>query len=298
MLDGSAFQSDVSVLGRDGCISALARPESNACETMEKFAETYKWIVSNWTNILAGIVASIIVLTLQVVVRALSLALAALVTLRWRLKLLWRLGKIQRVYVVSGAISGVSDDVQSAILAGPDATAASTLIAMAGLLYPKAEISHVYSSSFPRDLYKEHMIVVGGPVNNICTATIFQFIGNHISFTDDFEMIFSEVTYETTYDDDDKPIRDHGAIIRIDNPFDPSKNIIMAVGCDTYGVLAAALLISTRPDARRARAKLFRRLGFRKYFRPQRYIAVVGCDIIGNDIGQVWLRDFSRIKTD
>ncbi len=40
-----------------------------------------EWLGQNWGNVLAGIVASLIVLALQVVTRALALVLATLVTL-------------------------------------------------------------------------------------------------------------------------------------------------------------------------------------------------------------------------
>lgn len=257
-----------------------------------------KWFSTNGSNILAGIVASSIVLALQVFSRAASLALAVLVTLRWSLRLLWRLRDPRRVYVVSGAITNVSEEIKSVILAGPDAIATSTLIATVGFLYPKAEVRHVYSSRFARESYKDHMVVVGGPVNNTCSADMLNHLGTHCSF-DNFKLMLpclQNKSYEAQYDEQEKPIKDYGAVIRMINPFDKSKDTLLVVGCETFGVLAAAMLISSRPDAKDARSQLRKRLGIRKYFKRQSYIAVVECDVLGNDIGCVSLKEFFRIK--
>ena len=247
-------------------------------------------------NVIAGIVASGIVLLLQGFVRTVSLILAAFITLKWRLRILWRIDKPNRIYVVSGAITAVNEYVKSAILAGPDAEAASTLIGTAGLLYPEAEIKHVYCSSFAKDFYKEHLIVVGGPVNNSCTAAALEYIKEHIYFNEDLQMVLPNQVFECTYDSTDHPIRDYGAVIRINNPFDYTKDIILAVGCDTHGVLAAALLISSRRDSKHFRRVLQKELGIRKYLGKQNFIAVVECEVLGNDIGISSIKYFSRLK--
>jgi len=258
-----------------------------------------KWFTSNGSNILASVVAAAIVLGFQIISRAASLALAVLVTLRWSLRLLWRLRDPGRVYVVSGAITNVSEEVKSVILAGPDAIATSTLIATVGLLYPKAEVRHVYSSTFARDSYKDHLVVVGGPVNNTCCSDLLAHISTKCSFGENLEFVvpcLSNQTYEAAYDQEQNPIKDYGAVIRMVNPFDKSKDVLLVVGCDTFGVLAAAMLISSRPDAKEARVQLRKRLGLRKYFRRENYIAIVECDVLGNDIGCVSLKDFVRLE--
>ncbi len=254
------------------------------------------WIKTNFNNIVSGIVASVIVLLLQVIVKTLSMILSAFLTIRWRLKLIWRIDNPQRIYVVSGAIEEVSEKVKSVVLAGSDAEAASICIGTSGLLYPEAEVKHVYSSSFTREFYKEHLIVVGGPVNNTCTAAIINHIKEDVSFTDDFEMLVSDQVFETNYDENDRPTKDYGAIIRINNPYDHQRDIILVVGCDTYGVLAAAMLISSRNDSQLARKALQKKLGFKKYLFKQNFIAVVECGVLGDDIGNISLKYFKNIK--
>jgi len=263
---------------------------------MFPYASTAKqWLTQNWGNILAGIVASFIVLALQVVSRALTLMLVTFITLKWRLRLLWSLGHPQRIYVVSGAVSGVSEEVKAIVLAGTDAEAANSLIATAGLLYPEVDVRHVYSSIFCRDFYKEDLIVVGGPINNSCAASVLPELAPQIHF-DEFSLVVADSTYDTILSNEGNPVRDYGALIRITNPFDVSKSVIMAVGCDTYGVLAAALLGSTRREAINARKSLFSELGCRKYFRAQSYIAVVECDVLGNDVGEIRLMQVVRLN--
>jgi hypothetical protein len=196
---------------------------------------------------------------------------------------------------VSGAIKGVSEEIKGVVLAGPDAEASSTMLATVGLLYPSAEVRHMYSSSFPQELYKETLVVVGGPLNNACTATFLRSIDT-ISFNQDFQMVLpGGETCEGSYDGE-SAVHDFGAIIRVANPFDPSKDVLLLVGCDTYGVLAAALSVSPRIDAASARTALHRGLGWRKYLRRPSYVAVVECDVLGNDVGNVTLRSVRGLR--
>lgn len=247
-------------------------------------------------NLIAGMLASIIVLTLQIFVKSISIMLVSFFELKWKLRILWQINKPKRLYIVSGAIEGVSEYVKSVVLAGADAEAANTLIGTTGLLFPETEIRHVYSSYFVKEFYKEHLIIVGGPINNSCTAAAFEFLMEDISFSKDFEMVVDGLKFETIYDKKNNPIKDYGAVIRTNNPFDSTKDILLVVGCDTYGVLAAAMLISSMPDAKLARKLLYKKLGLKRYFFKQNFIAIVGCNVLGNNIGDISLRYFKKLK--
>lgn len=212
------------------------------------------------------------------------------------LRLLWRMRSPRRIVVVSGAIHGVGKAVKSVVLAGPDADAANALVATAALLYPKAEIQHVYSSTLPPELYKENLVVVGGPVNNKCAAAVLEQAAENISFKNRFDLVVSGTAYETTCDRSGRPLRDHGAILRIANPFDESKDIVLTAGCDTYGVLAASMTISPKSEAADARERLLTRIRSRKRLGVLDYVAVVDCDVLGNDVGNVRLRAFRAVE--
>ncbi len=257
------------------------------------------WVKVHYTdiniNIFAGIIASIIVLSLQGVVKTVSMMIAAFITLKWQLRLIWCFEKPNRIYVVSGSILGVNENVKSVILAGPDADAANMLIGTLGLLYPEAEVKHMYSSSFMREFYKEHLVIVGGPVNNDCTALILDQLKEYIMFNNELEMVVSSNKYTTLYNKEDHPVKDYGAIIKIKNPFSPSKDVVMAIGCDTHGVLAAASLLSSRPDDKKAKSMLKKSMGIRRYFQKISFIAVVECEVLGNDISKVELVNYQRL---
>jgi hypothetical protein len=248
-----------------------------------------------YINLVAGLLASFIVLTFQTLVRTVSLILASIFTIKFRLFQVWQIKKPQRIFVVSGAIGfQVPVEVQTAILAGPDADAASTVIATLGLLYPDVEIQHVYSSTFPLESYKENLVVIGGPINNSCTAIFMEHIKDKAFYNAEFELVLGESKFTTQYDGD-RAEKDFGSVIRMQNPFNHSKDVIIVSGCDTHGVLAAATLISSRNEANRARNNLRKALGIKTYFQPQDYIAVVECVVLGNDIGHIITKEVLKI---
>ncbi len=108
----------------------------------------------NIGNILTGIIASFIVLALQSSANAFATVFSNIVLQRYRLSKLWCFPRCDRIYIISGSLEGVSQEVRNVILAGPDSDAASSAIATLGMLYPKTEIRHVYSSNFSADFAK------------------------------------------------------------------------------------------------------------------------------------------------
>lgn len=250
-----------------------------------------------YINIVAGLVASLIVLLGQSLVRTLSLIIASFFTLRYQLKALWYLRKPQRIYVVSGAIANNAPaDVKTAILAGPDSDAANTLIATIGLVYPKTLVSHLYSSALPKELFKENLIVVGGPINNTCSKLVLDQVIEIIHF-EGFQLCDSTSQYSTIYDENDIALVDYGVVLRIDNPFDLTKDLILVAGCDTYGVLAAATLISLKEEASRQRSSIRKKLGFKKFLLKQNYYVIVQCSVLGNTISQLKIVKFKKINS-
>jgi hypothetical protein len=265
---------------------------------IDKFLEwmnTYKADI--YINIIAGIIASFIVLLGQTLVRTLSLIIASFFTLRYQLRALWYFKRPQRIYVVSGAIAtDTPTDVKTAILAGPDADAANTLVATIGLIYPKALVSHVYSSALPKEFYKENLIVVGGPVNNTCSKLVLDQVKEMIHF-DGFQLFDSTGQYSATYDENDNALVDYGIVLRISNPFDPTKDLILVAGCDTYGVLGAATLISLKEEVSKQRSSIQKMLGFKNFFSKKNYYAIVQCSVLGNDISQIKIVKFSKFDS-
>ncbi len=265
---------------------------------MNIFDSLFQWMHDNSNdiniNLIAGLIASLVVLAFQTLVRSISLIIASFFTLRYQIKLLWQLRKPERIFVVSGSIE-TPLDVKTAILAGPDADAANTLIATLGLIHPEAEIHHVYSSAFPKELYKENLIVVGGPVNNSCSRDVLEQFKNEVCF-DEYILKVGNDEYEASYDENDEPLSDFGLVIRSDNPFDCTKDLILVAGCDTHGVLGAATSISLKSDAINTRKKFKSLLGFRYFFLKTNYLAVTKCNVLGNDISGLDVIKFKIIE--
>lgn len=254
------------------------------------------WLTTYRDTIFTGVVASLIVLALQAFVRAVSIALAAIVTIKWRLRPIWGFKTPGNIHIVSGSIENVSEGVRAAILAGPDADAASTIIAATGLLYPEAHVRHFYSSHFLRDLWSENLIIVGGPVNNSCARGILdQYKDKESPIFDGFTLVSpTGKRYETIYDEQDVPIKDFGVLMRAVNPFDKSKDMLLMAGCDTYGVLAAAKLASHERFVRGAQKSLQKTLGFRRYLGGSDFVAVVECTVLENDIANLVVLEVVR----
>jgi hypothetical protein len=268
---------------------------------MDLINKSVQWLItcSNeiGINVIAGLTASIIVLFSQTLVKTAALIIASLFSIKFQLSKIWQIRRPQRIYVVSGSIGvDVPTEIKTAILAGPDADAASSVIATLGLLYPQAEIQHVYSSSFPREEYKENLVIIGGPVNNQCAASFLDYVKDRAHYTKDFEFVTNNSRYSTQYDKNQHSILDYGVIIRITNPFNNARDVIIISGCDTHGVLAAATLISSKNETKVARRKLRSFLGLKSYFYQQDYVAVIECAVLGNTIGHIKTKEVLHIN--
>jgi len=249
-----------------------------------------------YINIIAGLVASLIVLLGQTLVKTVSLIIASFFSLRYQLRALWFFRKPQKIYVVSGTIANdTPTEVKTAILAGPDADAANVLVATIGLIYPKALVSHVYSSALPKEFYKENLVIVGGPVNNICSKLVLDQVYDLIHF-EGFYLCDSSSQYSATYDENDNVLVDYGIVLRIENPFDSTKDLFLIAGCDTYGVLGAATLISLREEVSKQRSSIQKMLRQKNFFLKKNYYVIVKCSVLGNDISQIKIEKFSKFN--
>jgi hypothetical protein len=249
----------------------------------------------NTGNILSGIIASFIVLVLQSSANVAATVFANIVLQRYRLSKLWCFPRCDRVYVISGSLEGVSQEVRNVILAGPDSDASSSAIATLGMLYPKTEIRHVYSSNFSADFAKDNICVIGGPVNNQISKQLLTFFKGKITFDNNDNLIAFGKTYSPEYGLDDKCTIDYGILIQVSNPLFSDARTIAFMGCETFGVLAASLAASNRLDGREARREIERRLGFSRFFRRPSYVAVVSCNVLDNDIVGIRLEDIHPV---
>lgn len=254
------------------------------------------WIAKNFDSIVAGIIASIIVILLQTFTRATALIIAAWANKSLLLSPVWGFTSSTRLYVVSGSIENVAQQVRNAILMGPDADAANEAITTTRLLRPKMRISRIYSPSYPDEFLKEDIVSVGGPVNNAVTRKLMAFISDFVIF-EGFVLKdrIAGHDYETVYEAD-KVHHDYGLILKLPNPSGFPTEILILAGCDTHGVLAAARAVSLHPDGKTALKALRKRLGLFAHFRRNYYMAIVGCKAVGNEVGNLELIDFHSLR--
>ncbi len=261
------------------------------------------WFESLWHNetskdiiigILSSILASIIVLFSQSFVNIITFVL----TKKFILYKLWRWNNPKRMFIVSGSINKLSE-ITSAILTGLDAEAAHRLIATAHMLYPEAEIEHVYSSDsnlFSQEYYRENLIIVGGPINNKCSQYFLKRYVSIVEFIDDddqyFKIKFQNKIYTPTEN------IDFGLIVRDINPlnrFNKSKSILLVAGCDSFGGLAAAKVIDYYRDVTlETQKKLFYSI-YRHLFKSKNYLALISCEKLGETVTNISLVDFHII---
>lgn len=269
-------------------------------QDLSLISEIQSWITDNFNSIVTGMVASVIVLLSQSLVRAIALLIASWVSRSLSLSPIWGFHSSDGIYVISGTIDEVSEEIRGAILMGPDADAANESIATIRFLRSKVRIFRFYSPKYPNELLRENLISVGGPINNYVTSKLMSSVSDLVSFE---EFILknnvSNETYETEYEDEDEKtaIQDYGLILKLPSPYAQNTDVLVLAGCDTYGVLAAARAISLHPDGKRTVRQILRKLGPLLYFKNNYYFGIFRCDVIGNDIGNIKLMDFQKIKS-
>jgi hypothetical protein len=237
------------------------------------------------------------VLVLQTVVKTSSALLSAWARGVLKLGPLWGFRGVERLYVVSGSISDVRQEVRDAILMGPDADAANECIAALRFLRPRTRVVRMYSPSFPDEMLKENVVAVGGPVNNPVTEKVMQPLSRIVKF--DAALILHDLLagsqFETKYSDGNTVERDYGLILKLPNPMRIGGELLVLAGCDTHGVLAAARAISPHPDGTGTSHAIRAQLGFGAFARKDYYMAVVSCNAVGNEVGTLQLVAFHRL---
>lgn len=249
--------------------------------------------------ITAGIVSSVIVLALQFLVVAGTQSVSDLLTQRRLVRGLWRLRKAERIFLVTGSVESLAGQPSSvdaspvaqtasstAYLAAPDAQAAGAARLALDMLFPRADVVQMASPEFPRDLYSSDVVTVGGPINNRCTREFLASIPG-ITF-DGLTLVTPEGTrFEPAIAAAGSPATtDYGLVVSVPNPFDSSRRWIVIAGCDTGGVLAAAMTLSPTKPGRSCAKAIRKELGWKNWtFGAMPYFAVVKTLTAGNIAG-------------
>ena len=263
----------------------------------EQIAENLRsiltWLSTQTDSIASGIVASAIVIVVAEVY-----GLGQLLFQNRSDRRLWKLRKPSELHVVSGSIGNTNPFVQ-APTSWPDANAASILIHKCKMIYPKARIVHSFSCD--PDILTSDLIAVGGPVYNEATRQLIHRIENFVSFQQSggthSEAFHSLVVQNDTYApefQDGRISRDFGAIVRMRNPLSAHLNdVILVIGCETFGVLASALVLVGDEIARGARKELQKCLSPLRRFSD--FVAVFSCEPLRYSVGAVSFVKFYKL---
>lgn len=127
-------------------------------------------------------------------------------------------------------------------------------------LYPSIDLKYCTSNEFkalPGSPHAENLIILGGPDYNEVTKYYMEktkLIPYRFTSTKDDEIgIKHPVSKEIlipTFDEEGKTcIYDHGFFVKVPNPANPSKRILMINGLHTYGVYGSAKCFSLHQDS-------------------------------------------------
>ena len=197
------------------------------------------WIINNLDSIIAGVIASLIAVSLQTFSKAASMVISSLFTHRLFFKRLFKLNIEEQTYIISGSIPQRKDK-DLAFLMGPDATASVNIKQTVESIYPDMLVKHHYSNGKSMSVFDENLVSVGGPVFNETTKMLMQDLSDTIHFNDNDDLVFNDKVYSKCKEN----FQDFGFICRIDNPISPNKKAIIVAGCGSNGVLAASQLLT------------------------------------------------------
>lgn len=251
------------------------------------------WLTSQINNIVSGVIASVIIIAFGEIYGFGHLTLK-----KYQVRKLWRFRRPMEVRVVSGSIDQ-SDPFVRAPTSWPDANAASILIQCCKYIYPKTRVTHSFHSA-PDELIGD-IIAVGGPAHNDATRELLACVSSRITFSqihssdsaDRYALVVSDKTYMPEFDGT-RVRKDFGAIVRMRNPLNyRNSDSILVIGCETFGVLAAALVLIHDNVASSARAELAKMLPWARSHVD--FIAVFSCQPLQYSVGAIRFEDFYRI---
>ena len=257
------------------------------------FYSAAAWASSQVNNITSAVIAAGIVIAFAQIY-----GLGRVTLENSRDKHVWGLRKPKEVRIVSGSVDH-SDPFVKAPTAWPDANAASILIQKCKEIYPSARVTHGFQCG-PDEMIGD-LVAVGGPVQNEATRELMRHIGDAIAFTpaqeadpeDRYTLVVNGDSYTPEFDGP-RLLRDFGAIVRMRNPLSSHNNdTILVLGCETFGVLAAALVLADDEVAHGARKALEKKLPVAR--RKIDFVAVFSCQPLEFSVGAVRLEYFRRL---
>ncbi|VVB84921.1 Uncharacterised protein [uncultured archaeon] len=251
------------------------------------------YLYKNSDTIILGIIASTLTIMLQIAVQTVSNFITYFITLRWYLRRLFSFADKDDIYIVSGSID---DETTSgiALLRGPDASAAANLHRTLEDIYNDSKIKHMYSTNNQSIYIDENIVSVGGPVHNSCTKDLMKHMKSLVYFDENDALHVNSHIYTKSVDDE----IDYGLIIRAKNPFATTKKALIIAGCGSHGVLAASMLFNKTKKFKEIQKDFEKNFGFTNHILNKDFIAVVRCNMIGNDISAITFIKVIKLMND
>ena len=131
-----------------------------------------------------------------------------------------------------------------------------------------------------KELKEHNLIVVGGPISNKVTKTLFKSKEIIYKFggPDGHDIIDSKtgkVRYSPIINDEQRVERDYGILTRIKNPYNKNKDAIIASGCFGWGTYASLIIMGD--------AKLLEYIKNNINFKKNPYFQVIVSTMIDED---------------
>ncbi len=244
------------------------------------------FLVNNSDVIILGIIASILTILLQTVVKVVSNTTTYILTLRWNLRRLFSFVNKEDIYVISGSINEETNK-GIALLMGPDASAAANLYQTTEDIYPDSKVKHIYSTTNQSLYIDENIVSVGGPVHNMCTESLMKHLKSIVFFDENDALNYNGQIYSKSETLDE----DYGLIIRMINPFATTRKALIIAGCGSHGVLAASILFNKTRKFGDVQKDFKKKIGFFNRLLNKNFIAIVRCRMIGNDVSDITFID-------
>lgn len=249
------------------------------------------WLLNNFDSILAGVVASLIAVSLQTISAIVSGVVTSFLTHRLFYKRLFLLNNNQQAHIISGSIPQQRNK-DLAFLMGPDASASVNVRQTIESVFPKIVVKHRYSVGKKIDILDENVISVGGPVFNATTSFLLNQVKDILSFTDADELKVRNSIYAKSKDS----MTDFGFVCRVNNPACPKLKATIVAGCGSNGVLAASQLLTKSNRFKNLKSEFKKKRGFINRALNRDFIAIIKANMVDNDVANVHVIDVITLK--
>ena len=257
---------------------------------MNLFNSLFQFIKIHQESLIIGVIASLVAILLQIITTVISNTITYFVTSRIRLKRLFSFKEKNHIYVVSGSVNQ-SDHQDVAFLAGPDATAAESMVQTLRIIYTDSFIKHYYATKQYLAILNENIVTVGGPVFNSCTKQMLKNLTKDIYYDEDDRLHFFNQIYSKSKEED----LDYGLIIRHRNPYSPDKKVIILAGCGSHGVLASSVLFEKNKRFNDLYKSFKKNRGFIANISNKDFYAIIKCHITGNEVSNMIIENLKLV---